>query len=69
MKLLGYEVKGLQSMIGLEQELFLIPREAYLRRPDLQFSGRTIVGRLPARGQELSDHCQSPFPSVSPAFE
>ena len=36
LKLLGYDVDGLVSNIGLEQEIFLIPREAYLRRPDLQ---------------------------------
>jgi glutamine synthetase len=44
--------------IGLEQEIFLIGREAYLRRPDLQLAGRTVVGRMPARGQEMSDHCK-----------
>lgn len=58
LKLLGFEVKSLQSMIGLEQELFLISREAFLRRPDLQLTGRTVIGRLPPRGQELSDHCK-----------
>jgi len=63
--LLGYKVKGLQSMIGLEQELFLISREAFLRRPDLQLTGRTITGRMPARGQELCDHCECD--SFSPA--
>jgi len=36
LKLLGYDVDGLVANIGLEQEIFLIPRDAYMRRPDLQ---------------------------------
>jgi glutamine synthetase len=56
--LLGYHVKSLQTCIGLEQELFLVPRAAYLRRPDLQLTGRTLVGKQCSRGQELSDHCE-----------
>ena len=57
LNLLGYKgVKGVNANIGLEQELFFVPRNAYNRRPDLQFSGRTVIGRMPARGQELCDH-------------
>jgi len=51
LKLLGYNVKSLSSNIGLEQEIFLIPRDAYLRRLDLQLGGRTVIGRMPPRGQ------------------
>jgi glutamine synthetase len=58
---LGFNVKGLQTMIGLEQELFLIPRDQYLKRPDLQLAGRTVLGRNPPRGQEMCDHCKFPF--------
>ena len=74
----GFEVKGAVNNIGLEQELFFIPREAYQRRMDLQFTGRTVLGKMPARGQELCDHymCDSlplplspfPSPSLSPHF-
>ena len=33
--LLGYKsVKGIQANIGLEQEFFFVPRDAYLKRPD-----------------------------------
>jgi glutamine synthetase len=39
----------------LEQELFFIPREAYERRMDLQFAGRTVMGKMPARGQVGTD--------------
>ena len=58
---LGWKVTGIQPNIGLEQEFFLIPREAYYKRPDLQMAGRTIMGRSPPRGQELSDHYMAPL--------
>ena len=45
MKQLGYDCKGLQSNIGLEQEFFLIPRDSFARRLDLQMTGRTIMGK------------------------
>ena len=47
---LGVKTAGLVNHIGLEQELFLINRDAYNKRPDLQFTGRTVMGRFPARG-------------------
>ena len=50
---------------GLEQEIFLVPRDAYYKRPDLQFCGRTLLGRMPARGQELSDHYMAPPSSAT----
>ena len=65
LKLLGYSVSGVQPNIGLEQEFFLIPREAYYKRPDLQLAGRTVMGRSPARGQELSDHYMAPLNQVA----
>jgi glutamine synthetase len=68
LKLLGWNVKGLQTNIGLEQEFFLIPREAYNRRPDLQLAGRTVIGKMPPRGQELGDHYMAPPSHASPAL-
>lgn len=68
LKLLGYNVNKLVVNIGLEQELFLIPREAYNRRPDLQLAGRTVIGKSPARGQELGDHYMAPPSFASPAL-
>ena len=65
---LGFEVSGLVSNIGLEQEFFLIPREAYLKRPDLMMTGRTVLGKMSARGQEMSDHYMSPISTTSPAL-
>jgi glutamine synthetase len=61
LKLLGYEVDGLQSNIGLEQEFFLLPRDQYAQRLDLQLAGRTVLGRDMPRGQEMCDHYMAPL--------
>ena len=61
----NFKVSGIIPNIGLEQEFFLIPREAYFKRPDLQLAGRTIMGRAPARGQELCDHYMGPLNQVA----
>jgi len=65
---LGYKVNKVYANIGLEQEIFLISREAFLRRLDLQFTGRTIMGKMPARGQEMCDHYMAPPSHASPAL-
>ncbi len=42
--------------VGAEQEYFLVDREKYLKRKDLVFTGRTLFGANPPKGQELDDH-------------
>lgn len=42
--------------VGPEQEYFLVDREKYLKRKDLIFTGRTLFGAMPPKGQELDDH-------------
>jgi len=71
LNLLGYKTKvnGLVMNIGLEQEFFFVPRDAYVKRPDLQLAGRTVLGRLPPRGQELCDHYMAPPSITSAAIE
>ena len=59
---------GVQANIGLEQEMFLIPREEYYRRPDLQLTGRTIMGKNAPRGQEMCDHYMAPLSSSTAAM-
>lgn len=59
---------GVQTNIGLEQEMFLIPREEYYRRPDLQITGRTIMGKNAPRGQEMCDHYMAPLSSATQAL-
>ncbi|MCL2198230.1 MAG: glutamine synthetase III, partial [Defluviitaleaceae bacterium] len=43
-------------MVGPEQEYFLIDKKICARRPDLTYSGRTLFGARPPKGQELDDH-------------
>lgn len=49
-------VKRVTSSVGSEQEYFLITKEMYDKRPDLQFTGRTLFGAKPPKGQEMDDH-------------
>lgn len=66
---LGLDVSsGIRTNIGLEQEIFLVPREAYYKRPDLQLTGRTIIGKDAPRGQEMCDHYMAPLSSSTPAL-
>jgi glutamine synthetase len=67
-KLLGYEINGMTVNIGLEQEFFILPRNQFYRRPDLQFTGRTVMGKMPGRGQEGCDHYMAPIKSNTPAL-
>ncbi len=52
----GTEVKRVTSNVGPEQEYFLVDREMYLKRKDLIYTGRTLFGAKPPKGQELEDH-------------
>jgi glutamine synthetase len=59
---------GIQTNIGLEQEIFLVPRDQYYRRPDLQMTGRTVIGKNAPRGQEMCDHYMGPLSSATAAL-
>ena len=48
--------KYVRSSVGPEQEYFLITKEMYDQRPDLKFTGRTLFGAKPPKGQEMDDH-------------
>ncbi|EYE87960.1 glutamine synthetase [Fervidicella metallireducens AeB] len=50
------EVKRVIPTVGPEQEYFLIDRELFLKRKDLVYTGRTLFGAKPPKGQELEDH-------------
>ena len=57
LNLLGDEdVTNVKCSVGPEQEYFLIDREQFLQRDDLIFTGRTLFGHMPPKGQELDDH-------------
>ncbi len=56
-KLLGYnDVKRTSTTVGPEQEYFLVDKELYDKRPDLLYCGRTLIGSMPPKGQEMDDH-------------
>ena len=44
------------AQVGPEQEYFLVDKALYEKRPDLVYTGRTLLGARPSRGQELEDH-------------
>ena len=48
--------KRVTPSVGPEQEYFLVDREKYLQRKDLIFTGRTLFGAMPPKGQEMDDH-------------
>ena len=50
------EVKRVITSVGPEQEYFLVTEEMYERRTDLRFTGRTLFGAKPPKGQQLDDH-------------
>jgi glutamine synthetase len=49
-------VKCVKTSVGPEQEYFLVDREMYNKRQDLVFTGRTLFGAKPPKGQEMEDH-------------
>ena len=54
------------AQVGAEQEYFLIDKEVYEKRKDLIYTGRTLFGAKPPKGQELEDHYFCPIkPRVS----
>ena len=57
LKLFGNtDAKRVITTVGPEQEYFLIDMEVYKKRPDLIYTGRTLFGSRPPKGQELDDH-------------
>ncbi|MCR5214943.1 MAG: glutamine synthetase III [Eubacterium sp.] len=57
LKLFGNEdVKYVRTSVGPEQEYFLVDQEVFNKRPDLIYTGRTLFGAMPPRGQEMDDH-------------
>ena len=57
------DVTKVKTTVGPEQEYFLIDKDLYYKRPDLVYTGRTLFGAMPPKGQELDDHY---FGSIKP---
>ena len=57
LKLFGNDdVKQVATSVGPEQEYFLIDEKLYNQRTDLVYTGRTLFGCKPPKGQEMDDH-------------
>ena len=56
LKLINPEVSSVSTTVGPEQEYFLVDKESYKKRKDLIFTGRTLLGAMPPKGQEMEDH-------------
>ena len=57
LKLFGNDsVKLVRTSVGAEQEYFLIDKEMHDKRKDLVYTGRTLFGAKPPKGQEMNDH-------------
>ncbi len=48
--------KKVTPSVGAEQEYFLIDKDKWLQRKDLTYTGRTLFGAMPPKGQEMDDH-------------
>ncbi|MBR4973387.1 MAG: glutamine synthetase type III, partial [Clostridia bacterium] len=56
-KLFGHtDVKRVNTTVGPEQEYFLVDKKVYDKRPDLMYCGRTLIGAMAPKGQEMDDH-------------
>ena len=56
LKLFGTEANYVRTSVGPEQEYFLVDKEVFNKRPDLIYTGRTLFGAMPPKGQEMDDH-------------
>jgi glutamine synthetase len=61
-------INKVSATLGWEQEFFLIDDALALSRPDLQFTGRTLLGHIPAKGQQLDDHYFGTIPARAMSF-
>ena len=68
LKLFGQEYESVKTTVGAEQEYFLIDKAMYDRRKDLRYTGRTLFGAKPPKGQELDDHYFGSIKSRVSAF-
>lgn len=60
--------KRVISSVGPEQEYFLVDEKYFAERQDLRFTGRTVFGALPPKGQEMEDHYFGKIPERVSSF-
>lgn len=57
------QVTSVMPVVGLEQEYFLVDKEDYIKRQDLRFTGKTLLGSLPPVSKELENHYYGAIPN------
>jgi glutamine synthetase len=62
------KITPLNSSCGAEQEYFLVDSNFVVNRPDLMLAGRTLFGKMPAKGQEFDDHYFGAIPERVQVF-
>jgi len=62
------ETRCVHANVGAEQEYFLVDEQVAARRKDLVYTGRTLFGARPPKGQEMSDHYFGSIKSRVKAF-
>ncbi|MBQ7623227.1 MAG: glutamine synthetase III [Bacteroidales bacterium] len=67
-KLFDPAVSKVYSYLGWEQEYFLVDEDLYASRPDLMSTGRTLMGHLSSKAQQLDDHYFGAIPMRVAAF-
>lgn len=67
-QLFDKDVTKVQVTLGCEQEYFLVDEALYFARPDLYQSGRTLMGHIAAKDQQLDDHYFGIIPERVSAF-
>ena len=68
LKLFGNNATSVKTTVGPEQEYFLVDKDMFDKRPDLLYTGRTLFGAKPPKGQELDDHYFGTIKSRVAAF-
>ena len=68
LKALKIKAEKVTTTVGAEQEYFLVNKKYYDERPDLILTGRTVLGAMPAKGQEMDDHYFGSIKEKAAAF-
>lgn len=62
------DAKRVNATVGAEQEYFLVAEDKFYARPDLVYTGRTLLGARPPKGQDLDDHYYGAIKPAVAAF-
>ncbi len=68
LKAMNIKADKVTTTVGAEQEYFLVNKKYYDERPDLILTGRTVLGAMPAKGQEMDDHYFGAIKEKAAAF-